>query len=598
MVTTNVTIPASLSITLCHRLNIEDNADIANYQTLPTIPSSIKILRDVDPIVFAIQRGDAQAVKELSVAAPLSLMKENKEGWIPLHEAAHCGQAECIKALLKAQPGSVDKRTLQEQTALILSVSSQRLSCVQCLLQAGADPDISSKNKETPLYKACEWENVDMVSLILSYGATVNQRCNRGWTALHEAVCRDNVEICEMLVRAGATINPPNTYSITALIVAAQQGCVEAMRYLIRKGADINMQTCDGATALYEASKNGHREIVELLLSHNPDANKPTKTGLLPLHVAAQYGHHDIVSLLVPVTSRARVRHSGISPLHLAAEHNRDMVTAILLKTGADVNATLSHNRSMQYSDHCATALYFAISNGSTKTVEMLLKAGANLSLDPVNPLLAAVRRGCTRTVSLLLEHGADVNTSIPACPTTFPGAIILCMNNLPLLKCLLDNGCDAWAYFRCAYGCSPHPAQDSMGSIVIDINTVLPTNDMSLLTCTGPVASKVQFCELISSPSVRNWAGPIVDLLLDYVGNVQLCARLTKLLDGRQEWPSIKTKSLSARPLMHLCRLRIREQMGVSRLRSLDSLPLPDRLLQYLSLTRHSFDDFCPDGK
>uniref|UniRef100_A0A8C8CHL5 SOCS box domain-containing protein n=1 Tax=Oncorhynchus tshawytscha TaxID=74940 RepID=A0A8C8CHL5_ONCTS len=62
-------------------------------------------------------------------------------------------------------------------------------------------------------------------------------------------------------------------------------------------------------------------------------------------------------------------------------------------------------------------------------------------------------------------------------------------------------------------------------------------------------------FCELISS-TVCNWAGPIVDLLLDYVGDVQL---------------------LSARPLMHLCRLRIHEQMVVSRLRSLDSLPLPE---------------------
>ncbi|XP_071222071.1 ankyrin repeat and SOCS box protein 2-like isoform X2 [Salvelinus alpinus] len=604
MVTTNGTIPASLSRTLFQRQNI-DNTDTSNSQTHPTaIHSSFNSLRDVEPIVFAIQRGDAQAVNELSVAAPLSLVKENKDGWIPLHEAAYYGQAECIKALMKAyayisppaQPGSVDKRTLQEQTALLLSVSGQHLSCVQCLLQAGADPDISCKNKETPLYKACERENVEIVSLILSFGATVNQRCNRGWTALHEAVCRDNMEICEMLVRAGATINPPNTYSITPLIVAVQQGRVEALRYLIRKGADVNMQTCDGATALYEASRDGHREIVELLLSHNTDANKPTKTGLLPLHIAAQYGHHEIVSLLVPVTSRARVRHSGISPLHLAAEHNRDMVTAILLKTGANVNATLSHNRSMRYSDHRTTPLYFAIANGSSKTVEMLLKAGANLSLDPVNPLLAAVRHGCARTVSLLLEHGADINTSVPACPTTFPGAIVLCMNNLPLLKCLLDKGCDAQACFRCAYGCGPHPAQDSMSSIGVDISKC--TNDMSLLTCTEPAVSKVQFCELISSSSMCNWEGPIVDLLLDYVGNVQLCARLTEVLRGRREWPSIKAKSLSSRPLMHLCRLRIREQVGVSRLRSLDRLPLPDRLLQYLSLPRHSFDDFCPDGK
>lgn len=52
-----------------------------------------------------------------------------------------------------AHPGSVDKRTLQEQTALLLAVSCEHMSCVQSLLEAGADPDISSNNKETPLYK-------------------------------------------------------------------------------------------------------------------------------------------------------------------------------------------------------------------------------------------------------------------------------------------------------------------------------------------------------------------------------------------------------------------------------------------------------------
>lgn len=48
---------------------------------------------------------------------------------------------------------SVDKRTLQEQTALLLAVSCEHLSCARCLLEAGADPDISNKYKETPLFK-------------------------------------------------------------------------------------------------------------------------------------------------------------------------------------------------------------------------------------------------------------------------------------------------------------------------------------------------------------------------------------------------------------------------------------------------------------
>ncbi|XP_056152259.1 ankyrin repeat and SOCS box protein 2-like [Lampris incognitus] len=543
---------------------------------------------DVDPVVFAVRSGDVEAVNELAESSPHSLMKENKDGWIPLHEAAYCGDAGCMKTLLKAHPSLVDKRTLQEQTALLLAVSCGHLSCVRCLLEAGADPDISNKNKETPLYKACEQEKMDMVRVILSFGATVNQRCCQGWTALHVAVSRNNTEICDVLLRAGAVVNPPSTCSITPLTVAAQRGWLKVLRYLIEKGADVNMQTCDGVTALYEACKCGHKEIVSTLLAKNADANKPNSSGLLPLHIASQCGHHEIVSLLVPVTSRARLRHSWISPLHLAAEHNRHAVAAVLLKTGADVNATLAHSHSIQYADRRTTALYCAIANDSTKTAKLLLDAGASLTLDPVNPLFMALRRGCLSTVSLLLENGVDVNSIIPVYPTSFPGAVALCTNNLPLLKCLLDNGCNALACFTCMYGTAPHPASgpSHLSSSSGNGYTVLDNDGIPPLTCTEPLAKVTQFCEWLSTSVVCNWAGPIVDLLLDYVGHVPLCARLNELLGSREDWLAIKRKSSSPRPLLHLCRLRIRAQMGRRRLGSLRSLPLPDRLIIYLSHT------------
>ncbi|XP_015252576.1 PREDICTED: ankyrin repeat and SOCS box protein 2-like isoform X2 [Cyprinodon variegatus] len=536
---------------------------------------------DADPVVSAIRSGDVETLNDLAASSSSSLLKENKDGWLPLHAAAYSGQTECLKTLLKVHPGSVDKRTLQEQTALLLAVSYQQLSCVLCLLESGADPDICNSNKETPLYKACELENVDMVNLILLYNATVNQRCGQGWTALHEAVSRDNTEICELLIRAGAMINPANTYSVTPLIVAAQRGLMKALCYLIEKGADVNMQTCEGVTALHEASKNGHQDIVAFLLTKNADANKPDNSGLLPLHFAAQYGHHQIVSMLVSVTGRAKLRHSWISPLHLAAQHDRHSAATVLLKAGADVNATLACSHSLQYADRRATALYFAVANGSRRTAEVLLNAGASLSLDPVSPLLMAARHGCVSTVSLLLERGADLNARLPSFATTFPAVIALCRNNLPLLKCLLNHGCDAFSCFTCTYGAASHPS--SRGSNIRTAGNhrydcILPLN------CDERAERTIQFCEWISTPLTRKWAGPIIDMLLDHVGHVQLCSRLTELLDSREEWHAIKRKSLSPRPLQHLCRLRIWTQIGRDRRRSITSLHLPSRLKTYLS--------------
>lgn len=192
-----------------------------------------------------------------------------------------------------------------------------------------------------------------------------------------------------------------------------------------------------------------------------------------------------IVSMLVPVTSRTRLRQSWISPLHLAAEHNRHTVAAVLLKTGADVNSTLAHCHSTQYADGRATALYFAIANSSAETAEVLLNAGASVTLDPVCPLLMAVRQACVRTVSLLLEYGADVDADVPSFPTTFPAAIALSMNNLPLLKCLLDHGCDADSCFTCSHGTVPHPPPGDELSRTVGSNRNVSHNDNTLpLNC------------------------------------------------------------------------------------------------------------------
>ncbi|TNM95447.1 hypothetical protein fugu_016530 [Takifugu bimaculatus] len=524
-----VMIAVSRSRSLYHRLNSDVKDTLAVFSLYGSDTSTVNLSRDDDdPLVCAIRRGDLKAFNDVATSAAHRLLKENKDGWMPLHDAAFCGQTECLKTILKAHPGLVDKRTLQEQTALLLAVSCEHLSCARCLLEGGADPDISSKNKETPLYKACELENMDMVRLILSYGATVNQRCAQGWTALHEAVSRDNTEICETLIRAGASINPPNTYSIAPLTVAAQRGQMRALCHLIEKGADVNAQACDGVTALYEASKNGHREAVSVLLSKNADANKSTTAGLLPLHAAAQHGDHQIVSLLVPVTSRARLRHSCVSPLHLAAERNRHAAAAVLLKTGADVNATLACSRSLLYADRRATALYIAVASGGTETAEVLLNAGASLTLDP----------------------------------------------------CLLDHGCDALSCFSCTRGRAPHtgpeesqPGNLNGGHIFHSVN------------CGEPPGRPMQFCEWISTADMRQWAGPVLELLLQHVAQVQLCGRLLELLDSREEWHAVKRTTLSPRPLQHLCRLQIRTQMGRYRLKWVRSLPLPDRLIRYLSL-------------
>uniref|UniRef100_A0A4W4FKI1 SOCS box domain-containing protein n=2 Tax=Electrophorus electricus TaxID=8005 RepID=A0A4W4FKI1_ELEEL len=534
------------------------------------------IVNLLDPLLKAIWNGDMKSVRQIIKKADCNILIPNQYGWLPLHEAAYYGQDQCIQILIRVQPGMINKRTLKDETALLLAVSRENVRCVECLLESGADPDIANKDKETPLYKACEKENAAIVAMLLNHRATVNKNCIQGWTALHEAVCRNNVEICEMLVKAGAKISIPNIYGITPIFVAAQSGKLDSLRFLLKNGADINSQAADGATALYEACKNGHVPIVEFLLSQNADANKPGKNGLLPIHIAAQRGNDRIVSMLISATSKARVRRSGISPLHLAAERNRDEVLELLIVAGFDVNATLSEDRRNMYEDRRSTALYFSVINNNVEATTMLLEAGANPNLDTFSPLLVALRQGCMRTVTLLVEHRANVNAYIPTHPTTFPATVMFCMKYLPMLKYLMDNGCDALSCFDCVYGCNPHPPLKTTRRVRDDIRDE-PTEK----TC-------VQFCEVISTDTYNHWAGPIIDVLLDYVGDVKLCARLMEHLDDYDDWACIKEKAMPPRPLLQLCRLKIRHLVGTHRLKKMKKLPIPGRLIKYLNHEEH----------
>uniref|UniRef100_A0A670YDH6 Ankyrin repeat and SOCS box containing 2 n=1 Tax=Pseudonaja textilis TaxID=8673 RepID=A0A670YDH6_PSETE len=428
---------------------------------------------------------------------------------------------------------------------------------------------------------ACERKNSEAVQVLLQYNADVNHRCNRGWTALHEAVARNDLEIIELLLQGGAKVESTNCYGITSLFVAAERGhnrtidgsvvvCTAfihfSFKFLVKNyvlllipdllrfyfthlsfsGADINTQASDKASALYEASKNGHEKIVEFLLSQGADANKTNKDGFLPIHVASKKGYYEIVKMLLPVTSRTRIKRSGISPLHLAAERNHDDVLEELIDAGFDVNATLSFERSRLYEDRRTSVLYFAVFNNNVYSTELLLEAGADPNVDLINPLLISIRHGCLKTMKLLLDYGANINAYIASHPTTFPATVMFSMKYLVLLKYLMDMGCDANSCFTCSYGCGPHPPIEVRRDRYND-----------------------PFCEMVSTPEMSRWAGPIIDVLLDYVGNVQLCSRLKEQIDSYEDWP-----------LAHLCRIKIRIVIEKNRLSLIDTLPLPRRLI------------------
>ena len=105
--------------------------------------------------------------------------------------------------------------------------------------------------------------------------------------------------------------------------------------------------------------------------------------------------------------------YAGDTVLHLAAAGYRDRLVTILLKTGADANASNNHRRSSPL--HYASDGFLSSPNWDAKrqvkTLKILHDAGAKIDAQDLNgatPLHRAVRTRCAAAVRFLLQSGCD----------------------------------------------------------------------------------------------------------------------------------------------------------------------------------------------
>lgn len=298
---------------------------------------------------------------------------------------------------------------------------------------------------------------------------------------------------------------------------------------------------------------------MNILLENGANPNIHNLSFQLPIHRAAYEGHYRALRTLIPITTRRALRLSGQSPVHSAADGGHTHCLELLLQSGYDVNALLAPHVSEIYGDMRKTPLYFAVSNGDRTCTEMLLNSGAQPDLDPLSCLLVAVRSGRHEIVKLLLAAKADVNCYFTAVTdTVFPTAMLYCLKDEAMMRLLLNHGLDAEKCFGCTHDVSWDDDEEY----------------------NGEQEEKATFCEFVSLSWQVHLAGRVIATLLEYVGQVSLCTKLTNILENQKEWPLIKEAITNPRPLSHLCRLVFRRHQGCQ---SVMSLKAPNRIKDYL---------------
>ncbi|XP_071508793.1 uncharacterized protein [Diadema antillarum] len=242
-------------------------------------------------------------------------------------------------------------------------------TALKFLYQMKANPNIYDKLDRSPLHIAAENGHTGVVELLVDkFKANVSARTKDGSTLMHIASQCGHPETALAFLKKGVPLHMPNKAGAVCLHAAAKRGHTAVVRALLQKGASVDARTKDNYTALHIAVQHCKPLVVQTLLGHGAQVQlKGGKAEETPLHIAA------------------RIKEG-------------EKVAEMLLKSGADVNATMTNGE---------TAMHIASRHGHIKMMEALLEDGADavcLSKSGENPIHIAVRHAHYAIVKLLID--------------------------------------------------------------------------------------------------------------------------------------------------------------------------------------------------
>ncbi|XP_046554206.1 putative ankyrin repeat protein RF_0381, partial [Haliotis rubra] len=325
-----------------------------------------------------------------------------------------------IQILMEKENISFNRR---EERDILMGVCRNAASNVLKYISGHMKLRVNAKSRgQTPLMLAAETKDSAFVNQMLSLKPDLNAQDDYDESVLHYLCKNGLTSAVEHAIDKGVDVNKDLTY--------LAEGHLEMVKLLVNRGFDIDSQRCFrralqnrnekmvqfflhrgvevDAFAVYTACEVGELNIVKMLFEKGATMNMKASDGSTPLQSSCR-GHPNVVSYLLKkgasVNQASTV--TGDTALHIAAERESAECVDMLLKAGADV--TVQNNTG-------DTPLHRAAGWGSSECVDVLLKAGADVNVQDntgVTPLHGAAEptgRGSTECVDVLLKVGADVN--------------------------------------------------------------------------------------------------------------------------------------------------------------------------------------------
>jgi ankyrin repeat protein len=192
-------------------------------------------------------------------------------------------------------------------SAALAWTEKKNYQIVECLIEAGANPNNRSSDGTTALYWATVAKDENLVRRFISIGATVEyEEPKDGYSSVHAVAEHGNTEIAKLLLGAGgkSKLNTFDYIARTPLMCAVESRSISVARLFIEVGADVNAndESRIGDTALKKAVEQGQVEMVKVLLEANADPTIEGWMRMTPLtkaQIIAENSSNEILGLLL-----------------------------------------------------------------------------------------------------------------------------------------------------------------------------------------------------------------------------------------------------------------------------------------------------------
>jgi len=407
--------------------------------------SETKIVNQYTPLMTAAMNGCTECV-DMLIEAGANVNATRYDGCTALMNAGYMGGDKIAQKLIKAGADvdavlEMEWRTrlpfVNGATALWISAWRGNAEVFKLLLEAGADPDMEADCREERKARkgeeACSVRRITELRERAEMSAFIDRLSGGGETApvtkgVQTAAILDNdvkrekfhsklrtiaqdqdVTILKGLIDEGLSVDVLVDMGglVPMLSLAILSGNNEGVRLLMKEGADPDLMSLNhvngnlGNTGFIPKWDRGR---------HGEGIPRNFIPVYSPLMYAAFKGNIEAIDLLLD--SGADINAAGVgsmTALMAAASENKPLALNKLIKAGTYLDHQIDNKEGAQNVEaDGATALWLAAYTGSKATVAILLKAGADPSIQAEcrNPKAAQNEETCdARQVAELREH-------------------------------------------------------------------------------------------------------------------------------------------------------------------------------------------------